>query len=405
MTVSEGIRTEAIRASASPEESGKARHEQPIPAPRALTQPAGLETAQPNEVKSTPVARPGWSSFVLLALAAAALVVGGVYLYLLDFYGVETDDANVDAHIISVVPKVAAYVSALHVDDNSQVASGEVLVELDQRDFLVAVDAAVADKANAEASAANIEAQLSEQQSLIVQNESAVSGDRATSGFAQQQLQRYADLANKGSGTVQRWQQAQADSDQQQAGIQRDLAALAAARAHIAVLETQGREVQATIDRQQAALAQAHLNLSYTKIYAVEAGTVANKRVVVGDYVQPGQVLFSIVPYTIHVTANYKETQLTDVRPGQPVTIWVDAFPGLRIRGHVDSIQRGTGSQFALLPPENATGNFVKVVQRVPVKIIFDDPAAALQWISPGMSVETRISLSQPPWWLKWLLG
>jgi membrane fusion protein, multidrug efflux system len=320
MTVLQEIRSDASRPSASPEESGEARHERLIPAPRALTQPKGLETAPPHETKSTPTARRSRGPLVLLALAAAALVIGGVYLYLMDFYGVETDDANVDAHMISVVPKVAAYVSALHVDDNSQVTSGEVLVELDPRDFQVAVDAAVADKANAEASAANIEAQLHEQQSLIQQNESAVNGDRATLEFARQQLQRYTDLANKGSGTVQRWQQAQADSDQQQAGLQRDLATLAAARAHVAVLETQGREAQATIDRQQAALAQAYLNLSYTKIYAVEAGTLANKRVVVGDYVQPGRVLFSIVPNTIYVTANYKETQLTDVRPGQPVT-------------------------------------------------------------------------------------
>jgi membrane fusion protein (multidrug efflux system) len=169
------------------------------------------------------------------------------------------------------------------------------------------------------------------------------------------------------------------------------------------VLETQGRQAQATIDRQRAALAQAQLNLSYTKIYATEAGSVANKTVEVGNFVQPGQVLLSAVPDVLYITANYKETQMTSVRPGQPVTIRVDAFPNLRLKGHVDSIQRGTGSQFALLPPENATGNFVKVVQRVPVKITFDDPGEAIKWISPGMSVETRITFGTAPRWLGFL--
>jgi len=148
---------------------------------------------------------------------------------------------------------------------------------------------------------------------------------------------------------------------------------------------------------------QAQLNLSYTKISAAEAGSVANKTVEVGNYVQPGQVLLSIVPDTLYVTANFEETQLTRVRPGQRTTIRVDAFPGLRLEGRVDSLQRGTGSQFALLPPENATGNFVKVVQRVPVKITFNEPGEALHWISPGMSVEARIFTADPPAWLSFL--
>ena len=145
---------------------------------------------------------------------------------------------------------------------------------------------------------------------------------------------------------------------------------------------------------------QAKLNLSYTTIRASDGGSVTNKTVEVGNYVQPGQVLFSVVPDELYITANFKETQLTDVRPGQRVMVRVDAFPSLRLQGRVDSIQRGTGSQFALLPPENATGNFVKVVQRVPVKITFDDPGEALHWISPGMSVEARIYTATPPAWL-----
>jgi membrane fusion protein (multidrug efflux system) len=176
-----------------------------------------------------------------------------------------------------------------------------------------------------------------------------------------------------------------------------------AALAHVGVLDTARQQADALISRQKAALAQARLNLSYTKITAAVAGKVTNKSVEVGNFVQPGQVLLSLVPAQLYVTANFKETQLTHIRTGQTAEIRIDAFHSLRVKGHVDSIQAGTGSQFALLPPENATGNFVKVVQRVPVKITFDDPGEAIRWISPGMSVETSISVAQPPRWLDFL--
>jgi membrane fusion protein, multidrug efflux system len=333
---------------------------------------------------------------ILFAVAAA-----GLYFYVPGFWQVSTDDAYVNAHVVSIVPKVAAYVSKLHVNDNSKVALDDLLIELDPRDFAVAVDMANADLKNAQANASNIEAQIKEQQAIVTESQSAVGGDQAVLDFAQQQLDRYKSLATSGSGTIERLQQAESDVGQRRATLQHDLAALDAARAHQAVLQTQMVQANAAIERQQAALAQAQLNLSYTRIRATEAGSVANKTVEAGNYVQPGQTLFSIVPETLYITANFKETQLTDVRPGQRAAIWVDAFPGLRLEGRVDSLQRGTGSQFALLPPENATGNFVKVVQRVPVKITFDDPGEALHGISPGMSVEAKIYTAERPGWLK----
>jgi membrane fusion protein (multidrug efflux system) len=337
-------------------------------------------------------------SAVLIALAAA-----GIYFYLPGLWQVSTDDAYVNAHVVSIVPKVAAYVSKLHVNDNSKVARDDLLLELDPRDFQVAVDIAKADLKSAEANAGNIEAQLTEQKSIIAGGEPTVEGDQAVLDFAQQQLDRYRSLANTGSGTVERLQQAESDVGQHRATLEHDRDALEAERAHRGVLETQLLQAKAAIERQQAALEQAVLNLSYTDIRSTDAGSVANKTVEVGNYVQPGQVLFSVVPDELYITANFKETQLTDVRPGQRVTIRVDAFPGLRLRARVDSVQRGTGSQFALLPPENATGNFVKVVQRVPVKITFDDPGRALRWISPGMSVEAKIFTADPPAWLGFL--
>jgi membrane fusion protein, multidrug efflux system len=346
--------------------------------------------------------RPTRRSFVTGAILFLVAAIG-LYFYVPGFWQVSTDDAYVNAHVVSIVPKVAAYVSKLHVNDNSKVTHDDLLIELDPRDFAVAVDMANADLKSAEANASNIEAQIKEQQAIVTESQSAVDGDQAVLAFAQEQLDRYKSLATSGSGTVERLQQAESDFGQRRATLQHDLAALEAARAHQAVLQTQLVQAKATIERQQAALAQAKLNLSYTQIRATEAGSVANKTVETGNYVQPGQTLFSIVPDTLYITANFKETQLTDVRPGQRATIRVDAFPNLRLEGRVDSLQRGTGSQFALLPPENATGNFVKVVQRVPVKITFDDPGEALRWISPGMSVEAKIYTAEPPGWLKFL--
>jgi membrane fusion protein, multidrug efflux system len=362
---------------------------------RQVVSPIGHETIP------APAVRPHRRSLLWLGLGALALIALAAYLYIPGFYVVDTDDAYIDAHVVSVGPKVSAYVTTLHVTDNSAFKAGDLLIELDPRDFQVAVDSAEADVKSAEATVANIEAQLQEQQAVIGQNEAAVEGDRSTLAFAQQELQRYSSLANTGIGTVERMQQAQSDIGQRQAGLQRDLAALAAAKAQVAVLDTQRQQALAALERQKAALSQARLNLSYTKIYATEDGTVANKTVEVGNFVQPGQIMFSAVPTFRYVTANYKETQLTHVLPGQSVTVRVDAYPSLPLHGHVDSIQRGTGSEFALLPPENATGNFVKVVQRVPVKIVFDDPPAMLQSISPGMSVETRVWIADPPAWVR----
>jgi membrane fusion protein, multidrug efflux system len=319
------------------------------------------------------------------------LAAFGLYLSLPGLFDAITHDAYVVAHVVSVVPKVAAYVTALNIDDNTKFAAGDLLMELDPRDFQVAVDGATADLASARANAANVDAQVTEQQAVVAQNEAAITGDQATLEFARQQLHRYDLLAKNGAGTTQEWQHAQSDIGEREAALRRDVAALDAARAHVGVLETARQQAQAAIARAGAALAQARLNLSYTKIYAVEAGTVANKNVEAGNFVQPGQVLFSVVPSELYVTANYRETQLTNIRPGQKVSIHVDAFPELRLHGHIDSIQRGTGAQFALLPPENATGNFVKVVQRVPVKVVFDDRGASLRWLTPGLSVETRI--------------
>jgi membrane fusion protein (multidrug efflux system) len=298
------------------------------------------------------------------------------------------------------MPKVAGYVTALHVTDNSRFTANQLLVEIDPRDFQVAVHSAQANLQSARASKANVLDQLAEQTHLIAAAQATVDSDRAILQFAQQQLARYGTLAKNGAGTEERLQQAVSDIGRNKASLDHDVAALAAAQARVGVLQSQAGQAEATIEREDAALAQAQLNLSYTKISAVADGTVANRTVQVGDFVQPGQTLFSAVPNETYIVANFKETQLAHMRVGQSVRVRVDALPGGALHGHIDSFQRGTGSSFALLPPENATGNFVKVVQRIPVKIVVDGPAEALRMIAPGMSVEAAVTLTPPPGWL-----
>lgn len=348
--------------------------------------------------------RPRWRLPLWALALGVALVATAAYVYVPSLYVVETDDASFQTDTVAIVPKVAAYVLALHVTDNSAFSAGELLVELDPRDFQAAVDIAAANLQSARAAQAVAEAQLSEQSQVIAAYEANVEGDRGTLTFAAQQLARFRDLARDGFGTTERWQQAQSDITAQQAVLQRDTATLAAARGQVDVLQSQLAQAKANATQAQAALAQTNLNLSYTKIYAPSAGTVASRAVQVGNFVQPGQTLFSAVPNEIYVIANFKETQLTRMRVGQPVSINVDAFPNHTLHGHIDSFQRGTGSNFALLPPENATGNFVKIVQRVPVKILIDDTDQDPRLLGPGMSVEATVTVRAPPSWLAWLL-
>jgi membrane fusion protein (multidrug efflux system) len=338
---------------------------------------------------------PAWMLALGFGLSATA-----AYFYVPSLYFVETDDAAVQADTVTVVPKVAAYVTALRVTDNSAFSANQLLVELDPRDYEVAVASATATVQSAQAAQANVEAELRQQDQVIAADDATVQGDRATLAFAEQELVRFRDLAKTGAGTSERWQQAQSDIGQRQAALQRDIATLGAARASVDVLKTQIRQAEANVAGAQAALAQAQLNLSYTRIYAQSSGTVADRIVQVGNFVQPGQKLFSAVPNEVYVIANFKETQLAQMHTGQPVRVTVDALPDLKLHGHVDSFQRGTGSNFALLPPENATGNFVKIVQRVPVKILLDDADENSHLVAPGMSVEATVTVHTPPRWL-----
>ena len=354
-----------------------------------------------------PLPAPKYDAFTkrhaIIVLAVVLLIVA-FCLYFPRLFVVPTDDAYVEADTVTVVPKVPAYVVALHVSDNTAFSKGQLLIELDPRDYQVAVNNAVADVASAKAFRLSLIAQIDEQEHQVVAVGAALDGDHATLTFANQQLVRYRALSQSGSDTKERLQSATSGVGQRRAAVEHDTAALAATKAHVTVLESQVVQADASIAAKQAVLDQARLNLSYTRIYATMDGTVANRSVQTGNYVQPGQSLFSAVPREVFVIANIKETQLGRIRPGQDAVVRVDALPGLVFHGHVDSIQRGTGSNFALLPPENATGNFVKVVQRVPVKIVLS-PTRDTAALSPGMSVTARVVVHKPPYGLESLVN
>jgi membrane fusion protein, multidrug efflux system len=324
------------------------------------------------------------------AAAAACIIVIGVVaglLYWLNARHYEsTDDAFVAARSFSIAPKVGGYVAEIPVTDNQHVAAGQTLAHIDERDYVIAVNQAQAQVDAAKANVANIEAQIASQQAQIDQAKAQLEQAEAQLKFAEQEEARAQDLVQKGAGTVQREQQTKSDLNAQQANTARAKAALIAAELQDKVLATQRDSARASLNQAQAQLDQAKLNLAYTNIAAAQPGKVAKLSGAKGAFVTPGQSLMMFVPDEVWITANYKETQLTDMRPGQPVDIRIDAYPNRKLSGHVASVQPGSGTAFSLLPAENATGNFVKVVQRVPVKIVVDDWPADLP-VGPGMSV------------------
>jgi membrane fusion protein (multidrug efflux system) len=313
-------------------------------------------------------------------------------------YLVSTDDAYVDAHSALIAPKITGYIANVAVDDNETVRAGQVLASIDPRDYQAALDEARANVAATEAAIDSLSQQIEEQKLVAEQDRQLVASDQAALVYSQQNFQRYSTLAHSGAGSVQQAQQATADIREKEAGLQHDSTAVTVAEKQIGVFEAQVAQAKANLEEQQAAERQATLNLDYTVLRAPVDGTIGARTATVGQYVQPGTQLMALVPLRdIYITANFKETQLTDVRPAQPVTISVDTFPGVMVRGHVASIAPASGEQFALLPPDNATGNFTKIVQRIPVKILVDpnDPLAGM--LRPGMSVEPTIDTESAP--------
>jgi membrane fusion protein, multidrug efflux system len=327
---------------------------------------------------------------VTLSLAAAAdygygYLTTGRYLE-------TTDDAYVKADSTIIAPKVSGYISEVLVADNEKVAAGQLLARIDDRDFRTALAQARADVAAAAAAVRNLDSQIELQEPLIKQQAAEVDAADANLKFAEQERSRYDELMKSGSGTVQRAQQTDAALRAQTAQLQQGKAGLIAANKKIEVLSTERAKAVAQLDHARAVEQQAALNLSYTQITAPVRGTVGARTLRVGQYVQAGTQLMAVVPLDqVYVVANFKETQLTHVRNGQPVEIRIDSFRSTRLKGHVDSLSPTSGLEFALLPPDNATGNFTKIVQRVPVKIVLDDQSLN-GLLRPGISAVPTVN-------------
>ena len=333
---------------------------------------------------------------VALTLAAAFGVAAaadfGHHYVTTGRYLQSTDDAYVKADSTIVAPKVSGNVGEVLVADNEQVKAGQLLARIDDRDFRTALMQAQADVAASEASVKNLNAQIELQEPLIQQQAAEVDAAEANLKFAQEERTRYDGLMKSGSGTLQRAQQTDAALRAQTAQLQQGRAGLIAANKKIEVLSAQRAQAVAQLDHARAVEQQAALNLSYTQITAPVEGTVGARSLRVGQYVQAGTQLMAVVPLdAVYVIANFKETQLTHVRKGQPVELQVDSFHSTRLKGHVDSLAPASGLEFALLPPDNATGNFTKIVQRVPVKIVLDDQSLN-GLLRAGMSVEPTVN-------------
>ena len=374
-----------------------------VPAETAQELVSFPPTANELAIPAPKIAKRGALRRLLMAGTAVAVLTAASW-YGWDYWTVgrflvSTDDAYVKADNTTIAPKVSGYLHEVLVGDNERVKAGQVLARIDDRDFKVALDQAKADVAAAGAAVASKRAQLDVQQAMIDAARATIEVDKAAATFALQENQRYTQLAATGFGSVQNAQAAQSRNAGATAAIQRDTANLASALKQDELLKAEIVQAIAAAARATALQRQAELNLSYTTIVAPIDGVVGNRTLRAGQFVQAGTQLMSLVPSTgAYVIANFKETQLTDVHAGQPVDIEVDMFPGKVVHGHVDSLAPASGQEFALLPPDNATGNFTKVVQRIPVKIALDGSPVDLR---PGMSViptiQTQVEARNAP--------
>lgn len=376
------------------------KNTQPLDLKVEKTLSADEAMSAPQEGKiEPPHKQPPHNVRKLLLIGAAVIVVGlgakfGWHYWTVGRFQESTDDAYVKADSTIVAPKVSGYVREVLVADNQPVRANQPLAKIDDRDYVVALEQAKADVAAAQADIENIVASLDQQQAAIAQAQSTVSVDQASLKFAQQDNERYGALATQGAGSVQNAQQAVSKLDIAKATLQRDEGAVVSAQKQVGVLQAQLAKMNAALARDKAVQDQAELNLGYTTIVSPVDGVVGNRTLRVGQYVQSGTQLMAVVPVDdVYVIANFKETQLTDVKKGQPVDIAVDTFPGVALTGRVDSIAPASGQEFALLPPDNATGNFTKIVQRIPVKVVLDNDSKLTGLLRPGMSVTPTINL------------
>lgn len=352
--------------------------------PRGQTQQEG--GAAPRRARKR-----GWLIGVLLV----ALVAGIAWIahwWTVGRFIESTDDAYLQADSVTVAPKISGYVTQVFVRDNQAVAAGAPLVRLDTRQYEASLEQAQATVDAREADLARAQADLKQQQAGVVQAQAQEQVARVAQRHAQDDVTRYAPLAATGAETSERLASLVSTRDQARATVEANVAAVRSAQTQIDATTAQIAQARAQLEAARASLRQAQLDVNDTTLYSPVAGKIGDRSVRIGQYVQPGTRLLSVVPVqSIYLEANFKETQIGQMRPGQSATLHVDALRGIELHGVVDSFAPGTGSQFALLPPENATGNFTKIVQRVPVRIRVDADPQTRAVLLPGLSVTVDV--------------
>jgi membrane fusion protein (multidrug efflux system) len=333
---------------------------------------------------------------IILLIVIAVAVIGGVLWYVryqsVGKFMQGTDDAYIQADAVTISPKVSGYVDKVFVADNQQVKAGTPLLQIDARDYNAQAAQVEAQIDVARANAEGVRAQIREQQAAIDKARSDLVAARSDAAFAHAEVVRYQPLAASGAETREKLSQLLNQARQADAQVASAQAALTSATRRVGTLQAQVQQANAQGEASRAQLAAAKVNVGATILRASIDGRVGDKTVRIGQFAQAGTRLMSIVPVQqIYVEANFKETQLGLMRVGQPVTLDVDALPGVEIHGRVESVSPGTGAQFSLLPPQNATGNFTKIVQRVPVRIALDAGPETRKLLVPGMSVDVTV--------------
>ncbi|HVY16402.1 MAG TPA: HlyD family secretion protein [Rhodopila sp.] len=348
-----------------------------------------VDAARDGQASGAETPRRPWRrrlGFILAGVVLLAIVGGGAQYWLVSRHYESTDDAMIDANTTQVAPRIAGQVTQILFADNQHVTAGQVLLRIDPRDYQAKLDQAQAQEASARAALLQAQSQVTVQQANVDQAVANVQVAQADLWQARQDYDRFQKI-NPNAVTRQQIDAATATYQSAQAKLKASQQTEGGARAQVQASQAQVESATAQLRQAEAATKAAALQLGYCTVTAPASGLVTHRSVDVGNYVNPGQAMFALVQDGRWVTANFKETQLAYMRPGQPVDLTVDALPGVTLRGKVDSFQAGTGSAFSVLPAENATGNYVKIVQRVPVKIVFDDDRIQDYRLAPGMSV------------------
>jgi len=336
--------------------------------------------------------------FKRIALVTLAVFIGaGLARFSYDWWTVgrfieSTDDAYVGGNVTVIAPEVSGFIARLAVDDNQQVHAGDLLIQLDDRDYQAALARAEAAVAIQRATLTNLDATRHWREAIIAQAQADIVAADAEIVRTREDQVRYKKLTADGTEPLQSFERADAAYKEAVAAGRKSRAALVAAQRQLEVIQAQEQETQATLQQAVAEEMTARLNLGYTELRAPIDGTVGNRSAQIGAYATTGSQLVSLIPtHGLWIDANFKEDQLAHMRPGSPATVSVDSIPGKVFRGHVASLAPATGAEFSVLPPENATGNFTKIVQRVPVRIMLDDEAEALGQLRPGLSVTANV--------------